>query len=118
MEITAEFLESAMQALKEEIFSTLHVAMPGIIQSYDAECRTAVVQPALCRKNAAGEIVTAPLLQDVPVFICGSAEVSPGTSCLLIFADFCIDGWYETGQPVVPVSPRSHDLSDAFALVR
>ena len=118
MEITAEFLESALQALKQEIFSSLHVAMPGIVQSYDAERRTVVVQPALIRKNAAGEIVTAPLLQDVPVFICGSAEVTPGASCLLIFADFCIDGWFETGQPTVPNSPRMHDLSDAFALIR
>ena len=119
MEITAEFLESALQALKEEIFSSLHVAMPGIVQSYDPECGTAVVQPALKRKNAAGETVTAPLLRDVLVFRCStSGTVASGTPCLLIFADFCIDGWFETGQPTVPPSPRSHDLSDAFALIR
>ncbi len=119
MEITADFLENALQSLKEEIFSSLHVAMPGIIRSYDSIHRTATVQPALRRKNAAGGIITAPLLQDVPVFLSGSSsEVTPGASCLLIFADFCIDGWFETGQPVVPLSPRSHDLSDAFALIR
>ncbi len=118
MQITADFLESALQALKQEIFSTLHVAMPGIVQSYDAEKRTAVVQPALRRKNASGDTVIAPLLRDVPVFLSPSAEVTPGVSCLLIFADFCIDGWSETGQPTLPSSPRSHDLSDAFALIR
>ncbi len=119
MEITADFLESALQALKEEIFASLHVAMPGIIQAYDAEKRTAVVQPALRRKNDAGEIIMAPVLQDVPVFLSGTVtDVVAGDSCLLIFADFCIDGWFETGQPVVPLSPRSHDLSDAFALIR
>ena len=118
MEITADFLESALQALKQEIFSTLHVAMPGIVQSYDAEKRTAVVQPALRRKNASGDTVTAPLLRDVPVFL-PSADFTPapGDSCLLIFADFCADGWYESAQPVLPPSPRTHDLSDAFALV-
>ncbi len=118
MEITADFLESALQALKEEIFASLHVAMPGIIQAYDAEKRTAVVQPAIRRKNDAGEIITAPVLQDVPVFLSGSSsEIVPGASCLLIFADFCIDGWLETGQPTLPASPRSHDLSDAFAII-
>ena len=119
MKVTVEFLESALLKLKEEIFASLHVAMPGIIQSYDPDRRTATVQPALRRKNAAGEIITAPLLQDVPVFLSGSSsEVNPGASCLLIFADFCIDGWSETGQPTLPSSPRSHDLSDAFALIR
>ncbi len=119
MEITADFMESALQALKEEIFASLHVAMPGIVQAYDAERRTATVQPAIRRKNDAGEIITAPVLQDVPIFLSSSdSEVAPGAFCLLIFADFCIDGWFETGQPVIPLSSRSHDLSDAFALVR
>ena len=117
MEITADFLESALQSLKEEIFSSLHVAMPGNIQSYDAEKRTAVVQPALRRKNTSGETVTAPLLRDVPVFLAPSAGVVPGAPCLLIFADFCIDGWYDSARPSIPPSPRAHDLSDAFALV-
>ncbi len=119
MEITADFLEDALQALKKEIFASLHVAMPGIVQAYDPERRTAVVQPALRRRNADGEIITAPILQDVPVFLSSTVtNVAVGDSCLLIFADFCIDGWVETGQPVIPLSSRSHDLSDAFALVR
>ena len=119
MEITAEFLESALQSLKEEIFTTLHVAMPGILQSYDPATRTAAVQPALLQRNAAGEPVAAPLLRDVPVFRCASdSEPAPGAPCLLIFADFCIDGFLATGEPGLPASPRSHDLSDAFALIR
>ena len=119
MEVTAEFLESALQSLKEEIFSSLHVAMPGIIQSYDPETQTATVQPALKRRNATGKTVAAPILHDVPIFRCNSAaDPAPGTHCLLIFADFCIDGCLETGEPTLPPSPRSHDLSDAIALVR
>ncbi len=119
MEITVDFLESALQALKEEIFASLHVAMPGIVQAYDAERRTAVVQPVLRRKNRDGKIITAPVLHDVPVILSGAdPETIAGDACLLIFTDFCIDGWLETGQPVVPMSPRSHDLSDAFALIR
>ena len=136
MEITAEFLESALQSLKREIFSTLHVAMPGILASYDPAARTASVQPALLRRpvsadsrmssassNGTTDPISAPLLQDVPVFFCNasadpSAAPAAGDSCLLIFADFCLDGFLGTGQPTLPPSPRSHDLSDAIALVR
>ena len=119
MEVTAEFLESALLKLKEEIFASLHVAMPGTLQEYDAEKQTATVQPALIKRNTAGDAIAAPLLRDVSVFRCHSdSEPGPGSSCLLIFADFCIDGWAETGEAAVPDSQRSHDLSDAFVLVR
>ena len=118
MEITETFLQETLQSLKQEILSTLHVAMPGIIQSYDSATRTASVQPALRRQTPFGDILTAPLLQQVPVFLPSpDFAVVPGAHCLLIFADFCIDGWYESAQPVLPPSPRQHDLSDAFALV-
>ncbi len=160
MELTEEFLESALLSLKQEILSSLHVAMPGIIQSYDAAAGTAVIQPALRRRVPAERIadnpvadssvlngaitpgtvssgtithsggtpsvsesqsertVTAPLLRDVPVYLPDSSRaVSAGDECLVVFADFCIDGWYETGQPTLPPSPRTHDLSDAFAFV-
>ena len=118
MQITESFLHSALDSLRREIFENLHVAMPGILVSYDAETAAADVQPALRRKTSSGEILTAPLLRDVPVFL-PSADFTPapGDSCLLIFADFCADGWYESAQPVLPPSPRTHDLSDAFALV-
>ena len=117
MEITETFLQAALQALKQEILSELHVAMPGIVESYDPETRTASVQPAVRRQARSGGILTAPVLRDVPVFIPSpDFSVVPGSHCLLIFADFCIDGWYESGQPALPPSPRRHDLSDAFAL--
>ena len=118
MQITESFLRAALDSLRREIFETLRVAMPGILVSYDATSATADIQPALRRKTPSGQILTAPLLRNVPVFL-PSADFTPapGDHCLLIVADFCTDGWYETGQPVLPPSPRTHDLSDAFALV-
>ena len=119
MEIDATFLQAALQALKEEIFASLHVAMPGIVMAYDAAARTADVQPALVRKDSEGNDVTAPLLKAVPVFLCGrEADPEAGTRCLLIILDFCVDGFMESGEACVPDSPRMHDLSDAVALVR
>ena len=92
--------------------------MPGIVESYDPETRTASVQPALRKQLRSGRTITAPLLQEVPVILPSpDFIVMPGSHCLLIFADFCIDGWYESGMPVNPPSAQKHDLSDAFALV-
>ena len=107
-----------LMALKEEIMSSLHCAMPGTVESFDVQTQTASVRPAARRKG-----IPLPLLRDVPVFFPGTRDsaltfpVLPGEECLLVFADFCLDGWMETGTPAVPASPRSHDWSDAFALV-
>ena len=109
-----------LTALKQEILASLHCALPGIVESYDAETQTASVYPAF-RIRVGRDIVQLPLLRDVPVFIPGSERnnwtVSAGDSCLLIFSDACIDGWFETGSVALPSSGRQHDFSDAFAFV-
>ena len=109
-----------LNALKKEILSSLHCALPGIVESYDAATQTASVRPAL-RTRVGNEVVQLPLLTEVPVFIPGSERsnwtVSAGDFCLLIFSDRSIDGWFETGSDALPPSGRQHDLSDAFAFV-
>ena len=116
--ITGDFLRQALDALRREIFSTLHVAMPGTVTAYDASDGTVFVQPGLRRRVSSDQIMTAPLLPRVPVLLPSRDYVpAPGDPCLLIFCDFCLDGFLDTGQPLLPPSPRSHDLSDAFALV-
>ena len=102
-----------LNALKQEIFNSLHCAMPGNVESFDADSVTAVIRPAV--KNASG--ASLPLLYDVPVFMPVSFEVNPGDACLLIFADCDIDAWFETGESEVPASARKHSLSDAFVFV-
>ncbi len=116
-------LLSLLREWKRDILSSICCALPGVVQSFDPATQTASVLPALRKKNAAGDPVAMPLLQDVPVFFPGGASsavtfpVRPGDECLLIFADACIDGWFDTGEAVLQPSSRSHDLSDAFAFV-
>ena len=118
MDITESFLQSALESQKRELLSVLHAVMPGNVISYDPTAGLAIIQPALRRKTSSGTVATAPVLSDVPVLLPSSDfPVSPGAPCLLLFSDFCLDGWLETGQPVIPPSPRQHDLSDAIALV-
>ena len=86
-------------ALKKEIFSSFHCAMPGVVESFDATTQTAVVQPALKHSS-----VSLPAIHDVPVFFPGGAAsgitwpVAAGDECLLVFADFDTDAWLASGE--------------------
>lgn len=123
----AEVLASERRTLNEQ----LRVAMPGIIQSFDPgdddRPPTCVVQPAIryIERDNDGNKSTKdyPLLVDVPVvFPRGGGctltfPVKAGDECLVIFADRCIDFWWQSGGIQDPVDERMHDLSDAFCIV-
>ena len=110
--MTDHFSPQDIAALKLEIFSSLHCALPGIVESFDTETQRAVIRPAV--KPGGAEM---PLLKDVPVFMPVSFEVGPGDFCLVIFADCDIDAWLESGEAAEPASGRMHSLSDGFAFV-
>lgn len=119
----AETFKSERETTKNQI----RVALPGIIQSFDPDAVTAVVQPAIrsVETDNDGNRITKnyPLLVDVPVvFPRGGGctltfPVKAGDECLVIFADRCIDFWCQNGGVQEPVDDRMHDLSDAFCIV-
>lgn len=119
--------EQADAQLAQAIMSAMRVSIPGIIQSFDPDAVTAVVQPAIKgveHDTSGAEIsVNLPLLVDVPVvFPRGGGctltfPVKEGDECLVIFADRCIDFWWQSGGIQEPVDGRMHDLSDAFCIV-
>ena len=92
-------------ALKKEILSSLHCALPGIVESFDDSSGMACIRLAFSGM---------PVLQDVPVF--AGNEVNAGDACLVIFADCDVDRWFD-GEEGEPASGRMHSLSDAFAFV-
>ncbi|HDX8786006.1 TPA: phage baseplate protein [Klebsiella michiganensis] len=119
--------EQADAQLAQAIMSAMRVSIPGIIQSFDPDAVTAVIQPAIKgvqHDTSGAEVsVSLPLLVDVPVvFPRGGGctltfPVSEGDECLVIFADRCIDFWWQSGGVQEPVDGRMHDLSDAFCIV-
>ncbi|HBA9508764.1 TPA: translation initiation factor IF-2 [Escherichia coli] len=119
--------EQADVRLAGSVMSALRVSMPGIVQSFDPDTVTVVVQPAIKGyepgSNGINQSTTLPLLVDVPVvFPRGGGctltfPVKAGDECLVIFADRCIDFWWQSGGIQEPVDDRMHDLSDAFCIV-
>jgi hypothetical protein len=111
----------------EHAAANLRVAIPGIIQSFDAKKQTATVQPAVTENIRLGQEESKPtplpLLTDVPVFFpraggyCLTFPVEKGDECMLIFSDMCIDGWWQSGGVQNQVETRRHDLSDAQAFL-
>lgn len=106
---------------------TLRVAMPGIVSAVNSTKQTVSVRPAIREKLATidgtPEWVEIPELQEVPLFVYRGGDyaltlpVSVGDECLVIFADMCIDAWWQSGGVQNQIERRRHDLSDAFAIV-
>lgn len=119
----AETLQSERETTKNQI----RVALPGIIQSFDPDAVTAVVQPSIryVEMDNDGNRITKPypLLVDVPVVFPSAGGVTltlpvkPGDECELKFQDRCIDFFWQNGGVQEPVDDRMHDLSDAICSV-
>lgn len=107
----------------------LRVAIPAVVQSFDEEEQTVTVQPAvqeLIRIARLPTDVSLPVLEDVPIVLPRAGgfsltlPVSAGDECLVIFADMCIDAWWQSGAqdgPERQLEVRRHDLSDGFAIL-
>lgn len=117
----------AMRAAMEGFLAETWTSLPGIVQSFDTKAMTVTVQPSIRGRvqqpDGSTISVNMPLLVDVPViFPSGGGftltfPVAQGDECLVVFADRCIDAWWQSGGIGEPLEPRMHNLSDGFALV-
>jgi Phage protein Gp138 N-terminal domain len=118
-----------------QLMHEIRVALPGIVNSFDAVRQTVTVQPAIRERvnlptaNSDGTVVPVPtdlklpLLVDVPVVLLGGGgyvvcpPITAGDECLVIFGDNCFNAWWTSGGIQNQEELRTHDLSDAFAIV-
>lgn len=119
-------MTDVLNALGDSISFDIRCAIPGIVTAWDAAQQTVTVQPAIRETlNMNGELreVEIPLLVDVPVVMpraggcCLAFAPAAGDECLVVFADACIDAWWQSGGVQSQADSRRHDLSDGFAIL-
>lgn len=125
---TPSFADS-MENFRKEINYRLYCHLPGEIVSFSRATMTASVQVGLKQvipdyTSPTGQVLLPyPQIDDVPVFTLqgGGASVgadpASGDPCLICVMDRNIDAWLQNGGQQAPLSPRAHDLSDAFCFV-
>ena len=124
------FLELLFQFSRD-----LRVAVPGIVQSFNATAQTVTVQIAIreminvITPDGQGGAAPVPtptqiqILSDVPICMPrgGGFEVTlpvaVGDECLVIFSDSCMSAWWANGGVQNPEVSRRHNLSDGFAIL-
>lgn len=110
----------------EDLKAQIRVAMPAIVTSVDLARQVVSVRPALMGKlrGYEGNVTETqyPVLTEVPIAfpraggLCITYPVAVNDECLVVFADACIDFWWQSGGIQSPKDSRSHDLSDAIAI--
>ncbi len=106
--------------------ASVWTSIPGIVEAVDLERQTVTVQPAtkarMTQADGSVHTVPLPLLPDVPIiFPSGGGfaltfPIKPGDECLVVFADRCIDAWWQSGDVQEQADQRMHDLSDGIAI--
>ena len=110
----------------EDFAYSLNCHRVGIIQSFNPANQTAVIQlvDKATKYYSDAEILIeyAPLV-DCPVFVNKSAKggltipINVGDTCLVLFNDRDLDNWFTDGLTQKPNTMRTHDFSDAIAIV-
>lgn len=127
-DVPAPDLSEVFDAAKHDLRMTLNAVNIGRIESFNPATQTASVRIAISSvkevlPDGTRIIQEFPILMECPcvtMFGGGSfvnLPIQKGDSCLVFFNDRQIDGWMSTGQVQPPATARSHDISDAIALV-
>lgn len=119
-------LEGLIRAGFDHLIADVRVALPGRIESFNETTRLATIKPMLSRRFFGAPAPTElPVIQSVPLiemrtqraFI--SLPVAKGDPVLMVFSDRALDNWIGTdgGMPAEPLDVRTHDITDAFAIL-
>lgn len=120
--MTTAPLLTALEALHESHTGGMHTAMPGIVQSYDAETQLATVLPAVNFKIPRGPTLPLSPIDNVPVmfpFTAGfrmSFPIAEGDGVLLIFSEASLGNWIEGSGQVDPEDSSRFSMHDAIAI--
>lgn len=108
-----------IQAHIDRALCQVHVSMPAEIVSYDRSLQKARVQPLLQRQRVDGQIISFPIISDVPCIFPRTStssftfELKPGDTGTLLVSERSLDRWLTNGGLVDPADFRKFDISDA-----
>jgi hypothetical protein len=121
----------------KKIMQSLRVAIPAIVEDFQpgppatVSVQIAIKEPVQMNLNGpAGppidvkvvKLVPGLIIESIPVVLPSGGgwsltlPIVKGDECLLVFADACIDSWWQSGGVQAPISFRRHSLSDAMAI--
>lgn len=115
-------LSETIKSATDGMSAQMRVCLPGVIQSFNPQDVTCVVQLAVNGQEG-NRSVMLPLLPDLPVIfprgggVTLTFPVAAGDECMVVFADRRIDFWWQSGGIQESAAVRTHDLSDAFVIV-
>lgn len=120
-------LAEVIREVIEHRLSSLHVCLPGRIESYDPATQTASIKLVLKNvihfaDNTGEDELDYPVLPNVKVAHPRSGlwrihlPLHAGDYVMVMFAERSIDQWRSLGGVVNPLDQRKHDLSDAIAV--
>ena len=118
--------ESAQwKSILRQALVDLRVSIPGIIESFDPSTQLASVTVAIHERvrTPNGPVDTQiATINMVPVVLPRAGgftltlPITKGDECLLVFADMCIDLWWDRGGVQNQFEVRRHDLTDCFCI--
>lgn len=110
----------------EDLLYSFNCHRVGVIQSFNPDNQTAtikLVDKATKTYSDAELLIEYAPLVDCPVIINKGAKggltipINAGDTCLVFFNDRDLDNWWTDGLTQKPNTMRTHDFSDAIALV-
>ena len=119
-------MAQALEAYFGSFSEALNCIKIGRIENVDFTNQTVDVQVLHKRVSMnlnKRELKDYALLCQVPFIVLGGGSsnltfpISKGDNCLLLFCDYEIDRWWDTGENLPANYERKHDISDAFAIV-
>jgi hypothetical protein len=118
------FADTAMwKTILREALTNLRVAIPAIVQSFDAVAQTVAVQIAIrevVRTTNGPQSTAINPIFNVPIQVPRAGKfaitmpIQQGDEGLLVFADMCFDLWWSRGGVQDQFERRRHDLTDCF----
>lgn len=111
----------------DEFSNILNCIKIGEIVSFDKNTQTATVKILHKKVNeyysSSKVLIEYPLLMQVPCVVMGGGTsyithpISAGDQCVVLFSDYMLDGWKNSGDTRLSDIERKHDISDSIAIV-